>query len=103
MNVPCPTCGSAAGEPCVSAGPTVFPKPLPRPHKDRVRAERGHKQIHFYRRTLGHHPVNGHTLYGWTARCSCGWEKKVNGSKPEAVSYWRSHADAAITASEAKP
>ena len=32
----------------------------------------------------------GHS-YGWTLSCSCGWERRVNDTKRQAVSYARAH------------
>jgi hypothetical protein len=43
-------------------------------------------------RRLGHAPVSGRPLYGWTWKCSCGATGKVNGPKREAVNAWRDHA-----------
>ncbi len=91
--VTCLTCGAAPGQPCTNTGSLLAPGRERGPHKARVRAAAGHVEGRHARRTLGHHPVNGAKLYGWTARCSCGWEKKVNGSKKEAHGYWCDHAD----------
>ena len=51
--------------------------------------------ISLTRRTLGRSPVFNRPLYGWTVRCSCGWEQKVNERKRYAESIGRDHAKAA--------
>lgn len=50
-----------------------------------------------YRRGLS--PVFGRQTWGYRVTCSCGgYEERINGTKREAESYWRSHRNEASAA-----
>jgi hypothetical protein len=44
----------------------------------------------YQRRFLGSTMAGGH-LYGYTIRCSCGWEQRTNENKREAVKTFNEH------------
>lgn len=39
----------------------------------------------------------GRAVYGYKIVCSCGWEKRVNGSKGEAEDFFRDHLNEETT------
>ncbi len=47
-------------------------------------------------------PIGGRPLYGWNARCDCGWELKSNEKKAYAVKRFREHLLAARSATQTK-
>ncbi len=55
----------------------------------------------YIRRTRGRSMMFNRPLYGYTVRCSCGWEIKTNENKKRATSWFREHVRTA-KAKEAK-